>query len=126
ISLFLPKLDGIHTINSFMFYGGDADPLFTYMSNPTTSGEWGLPELENLTIYDCDYDPELLLGMVLARYGGEGLEGHNNLEDGRDRPPPFQELTIGHASGEADIDTLDLVEDIVGDHCFTLEEDVER
>ncbi|KIO34201.1 hypothetical protein M407DRAFT_240786 [Tulasnella calospora MUT 4182] len=126
MSLFLPKLDSIHTITSFLVYGHDADPLFTYMSNPTTSSEWGLPKLENLTIYDCDYDPERLLEMVLARYGGQGSEGDNNSDDGRDRPPPFQELTIGHAPGEADIDTLDLVEDIVGNHCFTLEEDVER
>ncbi|KAG8927510.1 hypothetical protein FRC01_007319 [Tulasnella sp. 417] len=123
ISLLLPKLDNIDSIRSFTVYGGDINPLFTFMSNPTTRCEWGLPELEDLTLYNCHYDPEQLLDMISVRYEGEGSEGDGISDDGRNRPPPLKDLTISHAPGDADVVTLNLVKDIVGADCFTLEED---
>ncbi|KAG9041446.1 hypothetical protein FS837_012259 [Tulasnella sp. UAMH 9824] len=123
--LCLPKLDRMNPILSVAVTGCDLGPLFTYMSNPTTSSEWGLPELENLAIDDCRYEPPRLLEMVLARYEGEGSEGSDISDNERDRPPPFKDLTIYQASGEADVETLDLVADIVGHDCFTLEQDEE-
>ncbi|KAG8950948.1 hypothetical protein FRC04_007012 [Tulasnella sp. 424] len=118
----LRKLDGVDHILEFSALGCDLDPLFTYMSSATTGHGWGLPELEKLIIYDCDYDPAQLLNMVLSRYGEEG----DGISDRGGRPPPFKRVAISHAPGEADEDTLGLVEDIVGDDCFVLEEDVER
>ncbi|KAG8927511.1 hypothetical protein FRC01_007320 [Tulasnella sp. 417] len=96
VDIELPKLDNIDSIRSFVVYGGDTDSLFTYMSEPTTRCEWGLPDLEDLTLYDCRYDPEQLLDMVLVRYGGEGSAGDNISNDRRDRPPPLKDLTICH------------------------------
>ncbi|KAG8959788.1 hypothetical protein FRC00_001251 [Tulasnella sp. 408] len=125
-SLFLPKLDRMQPITSVSFDWCDLDPVFTYMSNPTTRSEWGFPELEYFTIRGCTYDPPRLLEMVLARYEGEGSEGSDISDNKRDRPPPFKDLTIHHAPGEADVETLDMVEDIVGYDCFTLEEDLEE
>ncbi|KAG8921752.1 hypothetical protein FRC01_014911, partial [Tulasnella sp. 417] len=124
-SLLLPKLDTINAIHSFSVHSGDANPLFTYMSRPTTNNEWGLPKLEDLTLYDCNYDPEQLLDMVWARYEGESPEGGDTSGTGRSRPPRFKELNIHHVPGEADEDTLDVVADTVGRDCFTLYEDVD-
>ncbi|KAG8973052.1 hypothetical protein FRC05_009167 [Tulasnella sp. 425] len=109
----LGKLDGVDSILEFAALSCDLDPLFTYMSSATTGHGWGLPELQKLIIYDCAYDPAKLLDMVLSRYGGEG----DGISDGGGRPPPFKRIEISHAPGEADEDTLGLVEDI---------EDIER
>ncbi|KAG8950946.1 hypothetical protein FRC04_007010 [Tulasnella sp. 424] len=116
------KLDGVDGILEFSVSCCDLGPLFTYMSSNTTSHAWGLPELEELVIYDCVYDPAKLLDMVLNRYGGEG----DSISDGGGRPPPFKRICISHVPGEADEQTLGLVKDIVGHDCFMLDDDVER
>ncbi|KAG8974767.1 hypothetical protein FRC05_006927 [Tulasnella sp. 425] len=126
ISTFLEKLDGVDRITTITAASCDIDPLFTYMSGATMDDDWGFPNLEGLTIYDCDYEPSLLLGMIKARYGLEEEDSEDSEDDGRDLPPPLKWMTISHVSGEADKDTLDLVEEILGPGSFELHEDVER
>ncbi|KAG8974765.1 hypothetical protein FRC05_006925 [Tulasnella sp. 425] len=118
----LQKLDGVERMLDFGASCCGLEPLFTYMTGATKAHDWGLPELEKLFIYDCDYDAAQLLDMVLTRYGGE----ESDTSDRGDRPPPLQRMSIHHAPGEADEETLGLVEDIVGHGCFMLGDDVER
>ncbi|KAG8926368.1 hypothetical protein FRC00_002987 [Tulasnella sp. 408] len=125
-SQLLEKLDGVERIHTFSVSRCGLELLFTYMSGRTTTGEWGLPELKNLNLYDCYYDPSRLLSMILARYGSEESEEDDISESRRDRPPALKEMTISHAPDEADEDTIDLVKDIVGDDCFYFYEDVDR
>ncbi|KAG8937842.1 hypothetical protein FRC00_014276, partial [Tulasnella sp. 408] len=124
--LILGMLDGVERIRTFGVTRCDLEPLFTYMSNRTTSNEWGLPELETFDIYDCDYEPSELLSMVVTRYGSEGSGGDNVSGSRRNRPPALKKMTINHAPNEADEETIDLVKDIVGHDRFYFYEDVER
>ncbi|KIO29953.1 hypothetical protein M407DRAFT_21007 [Tulasnella calospora MUT 4182] len=123
---FLKKLDGVDRISNIMASGCDLDPLFTYMSNATRNDEWGFPKLEGLTIYDCDYDSSRLLSMIGARYGLEEVVGSDISGGRQDLPPPLKWITVSHVPGEADKDTLSLVQDILGPDCFEFDEDVER
>ncbi|KAG9041445.1 hypothetical protein FS837_012258 [Tulasnella sp. UAMH 9824] len=125
-SQILGKLDGVEHIHIFEVNRSGLEHLFTYMSNRTSTNEWGLPELEIFNLYDCYYDPSQLLSMVLTRYGSEGSAGNDISGTRRDRPPALKNMTINHAPGEADEDTLDLVKDIVGHECLRFYEDVER
>ncbi|KAG8966002.1 hypothetical protein FRC05_002922 [Tulasnella sp. 425] len=118
-SSLLLKLDGVDCIRTIRAYDCELESLLTYMTGGTTNHKWGLPELEELGIYDCSYEPSRLLEMVLARYG----EGDDILNGGG--PPPFKHLHIRHGQGDADKGTLRLVENIVGHDCFMLENDVE-
>ncbi|KIO23454.1 hypothetical protein M407DRAFT_27061 [Tulasnella calospora MUT 4182] len=133
----LKELDGVDCINHVMASKCDLDPILTYMSGPTTNGQWGFPMLERLSVYDCDYDPQLLLSMVEARYGLEEEEDEEEeeeeeeeersdiSEDQPDLPPPLKRIVINHAPGEADEGTLALVEDILGPDCLKYDENAE-
>ncbi|KAG8938145.1 hypothetical protein FRC00_000538 [Tulasnella sp. 408] len=126
LSAFLKKLDGVDRISNIMASGCNLDPLFTYMSSATTIDSWGFPKLEGLTIYNCEYDPSRLLSMIGARYGLEEVVGSDIPDGRRDLPPSLKWITISHVSGDADKETLSLVQDILGPDCFEFDEDVER
>lgn len=119
-------LDGVECIRNVIASNCDISPLFTYMSGTTMCDEWGFPELEGITIYDCDYDPSDLLHMVQARCGINAEVESDLSDDERELPPPLKWITISHAPGEADKGTLGLVKDILGPDSFEFDEKVVR
>ncbi|KAG8948375.1 hypothetical protein FRC00_008631, partial [Tulasnella sp. 408] len=125
LSTFLEGFDGVDCVNTILVSRCDLDPLFTYMSGPTASLQWGFPKLERLTVYGCDYNPLNLLSMVVARYGLEEAAGGSISYNHPELPPPFKAITISHAPGEADRDTLAVVEDILGPDCLQYDEDAD-
>ncbi|KAG8896788.1 hypothetical protein FRC00_005260 [Tulasnella sp. 408] len=123
----LQEFDGVEGVNNIRANYSDLDAVLAYMSGPTTRDQWGFPELEQLSVFDCDYDPERLLSMVEARYGLQAGDGSDVADKNQfDLPPPFQLITICHKDGEADWDTLELVEDILGPGCHYFHERTER
>ncbi|KAG8896315.1 hypothetical protein FRC00_006140 [Tulasnella sp. 408] len=119
----LQESDGLDGINLIKAYRSDLDAVLAYMSGPTTRDLWGFPELEELFVCRCDYDPERLLNMVKARYGLEKQDGSDLSDhDQPDLPPPLKRITISHSPEKFDRDTLALVEDIIGPECFELHE----
>ncbi|KAG9019730.1 hypothetical protein FRB90_011001 [Tulasnella sp. 427] len=125
LSDFLQKLDKVPRVHSFSISHYDVDPLFTYMANPTTTDDWGFPELQDLILHDCGYNAMELVNMLSARYGVEGSDGSQNSQAERELPPSLEWLSILHAPGEAEKGILSQAEEIVGPSRFELNEDLE-
>ncbi|KIO17872.1 hypothetical protein M407DRAFT_32448 [Tulasnella calospora MUT 4182] len=127
LSNILWVFDRVYRIRNIMASSCNIDPLFRYMSDSTTSGKWGLPELQGIAVYDCHYSPLRLLSMIEARYEfDEEPESDASGGDERKLPPPLKWLKISHAPGEADEAIFGFVIDIIGPDCFEFHENVER
>ncbi|KAG9043976.1 hypothetical protein FS837_008932 [Tulasnella sp. UAMH 9824] len=119
----LQEFDGLKGINPIAVTRCDLDEVLAYMSGPTTRDLWGFPEMEELSIDDCYYDPERLLSMLRKRYGlqkkgGGDVSGNDQL----DLPLPLKRIKIKEGPGEGDWNTFALVEDIVGPGCLEFDE----